>query len=147
MKRLAVAAVATVALAGCASSGPEEPAAPSSTTSTTVGTTAEPDSTKVTVDGLALDRDNWTDRFVLEKKQWLDEVVRVAFDEDDQEFEISTVLERPRDSKIAVEMCEALRAMAEDDGYDTPRIEVLDADDSLMARFGNNPTRDHCIRI
>lgn len=138
MKRAALALIAALALAGC---GGDDDAA------TTSSTTTEPDSTKVTVDGLALDQDNYTDRFGLSHKQWLDELISVRLDDDSQQFEVATVLDRPADHETAVEMCEALIDMATSDGIDSPKVEVLGNNDVLMARGGYNSAREGCNRV
>lgn len=144
MKHLALAAVAALALVGCASSA-DEPIAP--TTAPTSSTTTEPDSTKVTIDGLALDRDNWNDRFVLEQKQWLRYVSSIKANDDDSEYQISTSLERPRQTDKAMEMCEDFRAMVEAEGHDAPRIEVYGDGGVLLTRVGYSATSDECLRL
>lgn len=138
MKRAALALIASLALTGCAGSEDE---------ATTASTTTEPDSTKVTIDGFALDRDNWTDRFGLSHKSWLDELISVRLDDDGQEFEVSTVLDRPADHETAVEMCEALIDMAAADGIESPKVQVYGEGDTLMARGGFNTTREGCNRV
>lgn len=138
MKRAALALIAALALAGC---GGDDDAA------TTSSTTTEPDSTKVTVDGLALDQDNYTDRFGLSHKQWLDELISVRLDDDGQQFKVSTVLDRPADHETAVEMCDALIDMAATDGIESPKVQVYGEGDTLMARGGFNATREGCNRV
>lgn len=136
MKTAAVLASLLV-LAGCSAAEPVEP-------ETITETTTEAGPAKAAVDGLELDRDNYNDRFVLEHKQWLDEVYAISLDEDNQEFEVQTVMDRPYDSDVAVEMCNALIEMAKGDGLDSPKVEVLSMDDALMARGGYNASREGC---
>lgn len=135
-------AATLLAIAGCSSEAPRQPAPVTDTTSTT-----EPDSTKVTVDGLALDRDNWNDRFVLEHKQWLSPVVSIKADDEDSEYRLTTTLERPRQSDQAVEMCEDFKAMVEGEGHDAARIEIYGDGGVLLTRVGYSTTRDECLRL
>lgn len=146
----ALALVALLVLTGCSSAEPQ--AAPTAThTETTEATatssTTEPDSTKVTVDGVPLDRDNWSDRFVLENKQWLRYVVSIKADDDASEYVVSSTLERPRQSSKAMEMCEDFKAMVEGEGHDEPRIEIYGDGGVLLTRVGYSTTRDGCLRL
>ena len=126
--RSTLALAAVLVLTGCAGA---EPAAPSATTTTT--TTA---GDKVTVGGVEIDRDDYDNRFGLEHKQWLDEVMTVRYDDEWQSFEMKTTLKRPRDRDTAIEMCEALLDMAKADGIEWPMIELYGYHDRevLMAR-------------
>jgi hypothetical protein len=125
--RTASVIAALIVLAGCS----DEPAAPSATVTTTTT-----DRDKVTVEGIEIDRDDYDNRFGLEHKQWLDEVMTVRYDDEWQSFEMKTTLKRPRDRDTAIEMCEALLDMAKADGIEEPTIELYGYHDRevLMAR-------------
>ena len=120
--------IAALVLTGCA--GAEPAAEPSAVTTTTA------DEDKVTIGGIEIDRDDYSTRFGLEHKQWLDETISVRYDEEWQSFEMTTTLKRPRHSDTAVEMCEALLDMAKADGVEEPTIELYGYHDRevLMAR-------------
>lgn len=139
----AVVLVALLVLAGCSSAEPQA----THTETTEATTTTEPDSTKVTVDGVAIDRDNWDDRFVLEHKQWMRYVVSIKADDDASEYVVSSSLERPRQSDQAVEMCEDFKTMVESEGHDAPRIEIYGDGGVLLTRVGYSTTRDECLRL
>lgn len=125
--RTASVIAALIVLAGCS----DELAAPSATVTTTTT-----DRDKVTVEGIEIDRDDYDNRFGLEHKQWLDEVMTVRYDDEWQSFEMKTTLKRPRDRDTAIEMCEALLDMAKADGIEEPTIELYGYHDRevLMAR-------------
>lgn len=127
---------AVLVLTGCAGA---EPAAEPSMVTTTV--TASSTSSPVTIA-----ESDWTDRFVMSHKSWLDEVIRIDADEDAQTFEMTTTLKRPRDSETAREMCRALSGMAKASGHSQPIVTVYGFDEQpiLMARS----TADRrCFRI
>lgn len=124
--RSTLALAAVLALAGCSSAEPAtEPSAV--TTTATSSSTSSP---------VTIAESNWTDRFVMSHKSWLDEVIRIDADEDAQTFEMTTTLKRPRDSETAREMCRALSGMAKANGHSHPIVTVYGFDERpiLMAR-------------
>lgn len=137
MKRAALALIASLALTGCAGSEDE---------TTTTSTTTEPDSTKVTIDGVAIDRDNYSDRFELSHQQWMRYLVSIDAG-DDGEFALDTTLERPDQTDKAMQMCEDFKAMVEGETEDAPRIEVYGDGGVLLTRVGYSTTRDGCLRL
>lgn len=143
MKPAMVAAALTLALSGCGAGGADADS-PTSTSSTS---STEPDPTKVTFGSVAIDRDNWNDRFGLEHQQWLDPLVYIKADDDDSTYRIETSFRRPEQTQKAMEMCEDFKAMVESEGHDSPHIEVYGDGGVLLTRVGYSATRDHCLRL
>ncbi len=152
MTRLAVLTL-ILALTGCGAATKAKPAPTVTATKTQAAQSPSPkksDPGKVTIQGLQVDKDDWTNRLQLTNltQPWQSSVVRVAFDNSSLPlFEISTVLKRQRhaDSLSALEVCKAMTALAQADGISEPRVKVTGMDDELMAARGDG--NKECTRI